>query len=102
MSISDNRATGFEIIPTFSGLPLKPTSVPLRVYKFWEAEMEAERREKGLLRTSNRASTTVSVTCILSVYKAILPALGLELLPPLVGLRVWVGSVEEGVALIWT
>lgn len=26
--------------------------------------MEAERRENGLLRTSNRASTTVSVTCM--------------------------------------
>jgi hypothetical protein len=44
-------------------LPLKPTNVPLRVYRFWEAEMEAERSENGLLSTSKRASTTVSVTC---------------------------------------
>ena len=37
------------------------------------------------------------------VYRSsILPALRLELLPPLVGLSVCVGSVEEGVALIWT
>jgi hypothetical protein len=33
------------------------------VYRFWEAEMEAERRENGLLSTSKRASTIVSVTC---------------------------------------
>ena len=62
--MSDDRARAFfKINPTFSGLPLKPTNVPLRVYRFWEAEMEAERRENGLLRTSKRASTTVSVTC---------------------------------------
>ena len=54
----------FKMLPTFSGLPLKPTNVPLRVYKFWEAEIEAERRENGLLSTSKRASTTVSVTCV--------------------------------------
>ncbi len=40
----------------FSGLPLKPTRVPRRVYRFCEAEMEAERREKVLPRTSKRAS----------------------------------------------
>jgi hypothetical protein len=62
-SVSDDRARVSNIIPTFSGLPLKPTNVPLRVYRFWEAEMEAERRENGLLSTSKRASTTVSVTC---------------------------------------
>jgi len=43
-------------MPTFSGFPLKPTSVPFRVYKFCEADMDAERREKGLLKTSKRAS----------------------------------------------
>jgi hypothetical protein len=32
--------------------------------------------------------------------RSILPALGLELLPPLVELSVCVGSVEDGVALI--
>jgi hypothetical protein len=63
--------------------------------------MEAERRENGLLSTSKRASTTVLVTCTYSVYRSILPAL-IELLPPLVGLSVCVGSVDEGVALIWT
>lgn len=36
------------------------------------------------------------------VYKSILPALGLEPPPPWFGLSVCVGSVEEGVALIWT
>jgi hypothetical protein len=46
--------------------------------------------------------------CLSDVYilwctdRSILPALGLELLPPLVGLSVCVGSVEDGVALIWT
>lgn len=43
---------------TFSGLPLKPNSVPFRVYKFCEGEIEAERREKVLPSTSKRASTT--------------------------------------------
>lgn len=43
------------------------------------------------------------VRLVLFVYRcSILPALRLELLPPLVGLSVCVGSVEEGVALIWT
>ena len=45
---------------TFSGLPLKPTKVPLREYRFWEADMDAESREKELPSTSKRASTTVS------------------------------------------
>ena len=40
----------------FSGVPLKPTRVPLRVCRIWEAEMEAERREEDVPRTSKRAS----------------------------------------------
>ena len=99
-SISPSHTRHREVHHTFSGLPLKPTNVPLRVYRFWEAEMEAERRENGLLSTSKRASTTVSAMCIFLVYGSILPALGLELLPPLAGLSVCVGSVEDGVALI--
>jgi hypothetical protein len=63
-SISPSHTISCEVHPTFSGLPLKPTNVPLRVYKFWEAEMEAERRENGLLSTSKRASTSVSAICI--------------------------------------
>lgn len=99
-SISPSHRKECDVHPTFSGFPLKPTNVPLRVYKFWEAEMDAERRENGLLSTSKRASTTVSAMCIFLVYGSILPALGLELLPPLAGLSVCVGSVEDGVALI--
>lgn len=40
----------------FSGLPLSPTSVPRRVCSVCEAERETERSEKGVPRTSKRAS----------------------------------------------
>jgi hypothetical protein len=45
--------------PTFSTLPLKPTNVPRRVYKFCEAARETERSEKGEPTTSNRASANL-------------------------------------------
>lgn len=38
---------------TFSGFPLKPTRVPFRVYRFCDADTEAERSEDGPPRTSN-------------------------------------------------
>jgi hypothetical protein len=72
--ISPSRAKMYQDHPTFSGLPLKPTNVPLRVYKFWEAEMDAERRENGLLSTSKRASTHLSQRCVyFVVYRQIYP-----------------------------
>lgn len=40
----------------FSGFPLRPTRVPRRVCSVWEADSETERREKGVPRTSKRAS----------------------------------------------
>ena len=40
----------------FSGVPLKPTRVPLRVWRTWDAEMEADRREDDAPSTSKRAS----------------------------------------------
>jgi hypothetical protein len=50
---------------------------------------------------SARLYICLSDVCILfCTDRSILPALGLELLPPLVGLSVCVGSVEDGVALI--
>lgn len=49
-------AAGFQHL-TCSGLPLNPMSVPFRVYRFCEADMDAERREDVLPSTSNRASS---------------------------------------------
>jgi len=68
----------------FSALPLKPARVPFRVYRSCEAEMEAERRLKGLPRISNRASAAEGVP--------------LEAR----GSRLCCGSVDEGTELIWT
>jgi hypothetical protein len=45
-------------LPTLSAFPLKPTSVPRRVYKFCDAESETERSEYGAPTTSNRASVS--------------------------------------------
>ena len=83
----------------FSGLPLNPTRVPLRVYRFWEAEMFAERREKVEPRTSKRASTYL---VSLQSYRTgamldSLPAIPGELLSKLCS-----GPVDDGVADIWT
>jgi len=40
----------------FSAGPLTPTNVPLRVYRFCDADNDTESREKGDPSTSNRAS----------------------------------------------
>lgn len=42
---------------TLSALPLNPTKVPRRVYRFCDAESETERSEYGAPTTSNRASS---------------------------------------------
>ena len=85
----------------FSGLPLKPTNVPLRVYRFCDAEMDAERREKGVPRTSNRASVYKSARAVSGGSIAVLPAEGDEL-GDAGGSKLCVGCVLGGVALIWT
>jgi hypothetical protein len=45
---------------TLSALPLNPTSVPRRVYRFCEAESDTERSEYGAPTTSNRASMCIN------------------------------------------
>lgn len=84
-------------------MPLKPTNVPLRVYRFWEADIEAERSEKGLPSTSNRASGTSNQLKILSTsyIDEQSPAEGLDV-AVLEASELCCCSVEAGVALICT
>lgn len=49
---------------TLSALPLSPTNVPRRVYRFCEAESDTERSEYGAPMTSKRAS--INHNCQLS------------------------------------
>jgi hypothetical protein len=59
-----------------------------------------ERMGCSALRSARLYICLSDVYYLLCIDRSILPALGLELLPPLVGLSVCVGSVEDGVALI--
>ena len=47
---------------TFSAFPPRPTSVPRRVYRFWEADRETLRRGNGESVISNCASVDLSAS----------------------------------------
>jgi hypothetical protein len=55
-TVRENGESKDSFDTTLSDLPLKAARVPRRVRRFWDAESWTERREKGVPRTSNRAS----------------------------------------------
>ena len=109
VSASSNCKASISESLTLSALPLSPTNVPRRVYRFCEADSDTERSEYGAPTTSKRASLKQGCQprpfpksqCLLNFHKFNIPRDSAELGVPARGRwsPLTVGSAE-GVARI--